>query len=578
MHGIIIEVEGYEKEVLSETSFSNAPEQNAGQRLLERMKLVYSQVFTEYYEPKLLKDSKNESIYPRLSIIIDEEVYDVDFDEDLYRQLGEIYIVEGWTGIEEIEKRINEVCKDDSKELSGGVTDKKWVIDVHPKEANSWKLAKNLFTLTKNILALLIRETLINLEKLSAERIIAKLSVSNVEIAKAWNRYKIQTQTITKKSDNLLKGHDVIERTTVYSIGDAALAKDLFKLLTGAVNEKLTYDELFVNLIDIQGRLSGKKGYHQYEDAEIESLKTKEREIWTLKSASDKLLKSLEDLINRQHPFGLLIYSSLKKDFGLSEMENLFGAAIDNLRKEFETLAEKINPQTSKVSQMIYFKESGDLTQDIFNFQIPSDGLEKYVLETSLQNFADQSFLPMLSEENFDQLFSHEIVEEDSFENIVGFHYSSALINKFGEIKNQQKEAENFWKTISKISAALSLVALIVPQTRPVLAGVESLANLALLAYTINSVTENLRKNDELLSKTLVNQDDFSTDFLAQIGEVISLKKEFADNLTIEIAKEIFNTFGGSKLPGFKQYLFARNYYYDLETLAETEENEGDAK
>jgi hypothetical protein len=578
MHGIIIEIEGYEKEVSDETSFSNAPEQNAGQRLLERMKLVYSQVFTEYYEPKLLKDGKNESIYPRFSVIIDEEVYDVDFDEDLYRQLGEIYIVEGWAGIEEIEKRINEVCKDDSKELAGGVTDKKWAIDVHPKEANSWNLAKNLFTLTKNILALLIRETLINLEKLSAERIIAKLSVSNVEIAKAWNRYKIQTQTVTTKSDSLLKGHDIIEKTIVYSIGDAALAKDLFKLLTSAVNEKITYDELFINLIDTQGILSGKKGYHQYEDAEIEALKKKEREILTLKSASENLLKSLEDLINCQHPFGLLIYGALKKDFEQSDMENLFGAAIDNLRKEFETLAQKINPQTSKVAQMIYFKESGDLTRDIYNFQIPSGGLEKYVLETSLKNFEDHAFLPMLSEENFDQLFSHEIIEEDSFKNIVGFHYLSALTGKLGEIKNQEKEVENFWKTIGKISAALALVALIVPQARPILAGVESLANLALLAYTINSVTENLRKNDELLSKTLVNQDDFSTDFLAQVGEVISLKKEFADNLTIEIAKEIFNTFGGSKLPGFKQYLFARNYYYDLETLAEPEENEGDAK
>jgi hypothetical protein len=577
MHGIIIEIEGYEKEVSSENSFSNAPEQNAGQCLLERMKLVYSQVFTEYYEPKLLKDGKNEPIYPRFSIIIDEEVYDVDFDEDLYRQLGEIYIIEGWAGIEEIEKRINEVCKDDSKELAGGVTDKKWAIDVHPKEATSWDLAKNFFTLTKNILALLIRETLINLEKLSAERIIAKLSVSNVEIAKAWNRYKIQTQTITKKSDSL-QGHDVIEKTIVYSIGDAALAKDLFKLLTSAVNEKITYDELFVNLMDTQGRLSGKKGFHPYEDAEIEALKKKEREILTLKSASENLLKSLEDLINRQHPLGLLIYGSLKKDFEQSGMENLFGAAIDNLRKEFETLAEKINPQTSKVGQMLYFKESGDLTRDIFNFQIPNGGLEKYVLETSLKNFADQAFSPLLSEENFDQLFSHEIIKDDSFENIVGFHYLFALTGKLGELKNQEKEVENFWKTIGKISAALSLVALIVPQARLILAGVESLANLALLAYTINSVTENLRKNDELLSKTLVNQDDFSTDFLAQIGEVISLKKEFADNLTIEIAKEIFNTFGGSKLPGFKQYLFARNYYYDLETLAETEENEGDAR
>ena len=561
MNGIIIEVQDYPK---ADEVSSPQPD------LLENMKQAYVYFFENNYEPKLQKDSKNETISPQLSVIIDEEVYEITFDVDLFQQLCEIYIIEGWQGIVEIEKNVNQVTKNDSQELSGGIKDKKWRIDVFPKETKSWDLAKNFFTLTKKMLALLIRESLIKIEKLSAERIILKLSLTNIEIAKAWDKYKID---YTYPKETIEKGGGSLQRpeTKVYTIDEPSLATDLFNLLTLAVAERDKFDKIVKDLIDTQENLASKKEFRQYESSEIADLEKKEKETINLKIASENLLKTLNKLFETQHPLGLLIYGSLKKDFKQPEMENLFGLTIDNLRKDLESIASKIDPTVSKINQLFPFKKSKDIMRDIFNFQIPNGGLEKFVLETSLKNYKEVSFQPMLAEENLNQLFDKEVISADSFETIVGFHYLSDLILKLGEIQNEEQKVKDFWETIGKVSAALSLAALLIPQARLILGGVETIANLALVAYTVNSVTENLRKNDDLVKTVLINQGEFSTDFLVQVGEVVAVRKEFADNLTIEIAKEIFNVFGGSKLPIFKQYLLARNYYYDFETLVEAD-------
>jgi hypothetical protein len=577
--GVVIEVDDHEK-----TQSENIPGNytQVESDLLYKMKRAYVDFFDNRYEPALPKNSKNEAIFPTVTVKIDEEEEKIIFDYDFFEQLCDVYIINGWEGILSIEKAINEQEKIDTNDLIDYWNGK-------PIKLNAWNFQVLFFNFTKQMLALLIRETLITIERISAERIIAKLSITNIELAKAWNKYKIKPNEKITKSWSL-RGDDIPEKSTFYSLEEKTIASDLFSTLTPVVNEKYDFD-LYVKRIKYlpeairNSKLASQQPnsftsdptFRNQQRINAEEMTKDLAKYSSLKDASEKLLKQLEKLLVAKHPLGLLIYTSLKKGFAQAEMESLFGLTIDNLRKDLESIADKVNPQNSKVEQLIPFHQTDDIFRDIFAFKIPLKGIEKDVIEKSVDNFADLSFFPLLAEENINQLFSNEIIEVDSFENIVGFHYLSALIDKLGEIEKKEKEKQQIFKTFSKFASGLSLAAFVTPVTAPlapIIRGGAALADLAVLAYTINTITDNLKKSNELLKKKLVNQDDFTTESFAQIGEVISLRKEFYDNLTEQLALEIINIFVFGNLPVLKQTLLARSYYYDIETLADVIETQ----
>ncbi len=576
--GVIIEVDDHEK-----TQSENIPENSTEieSDFLYKMKRAYVDFFDNRYEPALPKNSKNEAIFLHFTVKIDGEDEKIIFDYDFFEQLSDVYIITGWEGVLIIEKALNEQQKVDTSELLDYLKGK-------PVKPNAWNFTYLFFNFTKQMLALLIRETLINIERVSAERIIAKLSITNFEIAKAWDKYKIKPNEKITKSDSFLRGDDIPEKSTVYSLEEKSIASDLFSKLTIAVNEKYDFD-LYVKKVSYlspaitQAKLKTQE-YNSFTSDPIfrnqqrinaEEM-TKDLEKYSsLKDASEKNLQILRENLASKHPLALLIYSSLKKDFEQSEMENLFGLTINNLRKDLESIANKVNPQNSKIEQLIPFQPTDDVFRDVLAFKIPPNGIEKDIIEKSIANFVDISFFPLLAEENLNQLFSNEIIEIDSFENVAGFHYLSVLIEKLGEIEKEEKKWEDFWKTFSKIAAGLSIASLVTPETavlHPIFRGGAALADLAVLAYTINTITGNLKKSNDILKKKLANQEDFTTDSFAQIGEILSLRKEFYDNLTEQLAIEILNIFVLGNLPILKQSLLARNYYNDIEILAESNE------
>lgn len=583
MNGISIDVEGYQKS--AETSSDN---QESESPLLQKMKRAYDDFFRENYESKLPKGKNNEVIFPQFTVIVDEEEYEIVFDYDFFEQLCDMYIIEGWEGVVKIESKIGQIIeaikKVDPVKLNWA-KDIKWEKDVSPKDVSSWNLGWAFFNFMLKILALLIRETLANIERFSAIQIIAKLSITNIEAAKAFDKYKIKTEEKVTKSDSLTQGHDVTEKTITYKIGEPALAKELFDLLTAAVNEKYLFDLSVKKLRFLPQAIKEARArsaepnsftsdpsFRNAQRVRAEEMEKELPKYKSLKEASEALLKVVVNLIKTEHPLGLLIYGTLKKGFKKEEMENQFGLIIDNLRKDLESLGTKIDSQVSQVELFLPFKQTDDIRQDISNFTIPDGGIEKFVSENWLAKYQDSEFFPLIAEENINQLFDKEIIQTDSFENVVGFHYLSALIKRIGEIEQDEKKVEDFWKTISKISSALSLAALVTPVTAefaPLLRGGAAIADLAMLAYTINSVTGSLKKTNELVKKALVNQDDFTTEVFAQLGEVISLRKQFYDSINEQIATEIFNIFIGGKLPVFKEFLLARSYYYDFETLTD---------
>jgi len=562
--------------------------------LLHELKRNYTKYFNEEYEPKLPNINNTQPIFPSLDIFIDEQIYETTLDFDFLEHLFDIYIVEGWDGVLAVEYAIALLTKNQSQELSGGVRDKKWPINVLPHNENVWQLAKIFFMFTKNILAIFITETLQNIEKKSAEKILEKLSITNIKTSEPWAKYKIKiskkysSEKVSWDSPNITVEH------TEYSIGDEDLARDLFQLLTKVVEENYNFNnyakksQAFRQMKMYSRDESNKRGNDFYwrEQYRKDAIDKEEKELRyrSLQEATEKLLTQLRSCILTQHPLGLLIYKFLDKGFEQSYMEHLFGLTLNGLRLDLENVAKEIDPGRLKVEEYVPLTElnaSGIQAFDIFSFNTPVQGVEKYLIDNFLNKYKnpdkkfkklDLSFLPMLSEESLNQLLGDEVIEFDTFEYVVATHYLRTLILWLGEIEQEEEVWDDFWKSISKISAGLSLATLVTPATAefsPLLRGTAAIADLALMAHAVSSVTGSLKKSDDLLNKSLVALDDFTSETYAQLGEMLSMRKDLADGFDEMLAQEFFNLLIGQRMPIIKELLVARNYYYDIETLAD---------
>lgn len=585
--------------------------------LLTQLKQSYIDYFFSEYEPSIPKDGRNESIFPKISLKIETEIYEFSFDLDFFEQLCDVYILEGWKGIATLGDLINyQVGVDNNAEQYGGIDDFQATaagvkllpvgISTSPTSWNSmglsggvapndilrsepklWDHVGQFFKLTQNIIAIYIAETLNNIEKLAAERIISKTSITNIQIANTWAKYKIKFKITTQYgqyvTDKLPPDTKENDDKLNYIISDKELSDDLFKKLTELVNIKHDLD-LYTKKIDYykiekfnakNQSLRYAKVNPPYSVAESQrAIDSAEKEIslTSAKEGFEKLLSQEKILLKSSHPVGILIYGSLKKGFSQERMESLFGQTLNSLRTDLEKIAVGINPRESKVDSLIKFSsysQSNLAIKDIIAFNLPAGGVELFVISTAVASFKDSGYLPFLAESNLVQVIQKNI-NTDSFEYVVGNHYLRTLILKLGEIEDEEKKWEDFWKTISKISSALSLAVLMTPVTAeayPFLEGAAAIADVALLAYTVSTVIGSLEKNNDLMRQELANQDDYSTETLAKFGEIITIQKEFSENLTQEALKEVFNILVGQKLPIFKEYLIARNYYSDLETL-----------
>ncbi len=563
--GISIEVD--EKQRGGDSSTPPSFEKSSESDLLKSMKEAYVEFFESKFESQLPKDSANTPLYPHFKVSIDEQEYDVIFDFEFYGSLCDIYILEGWSGVLAIQEKIKGITKQNPQQLSGGVPDIRWE-GAQPEHMNTWILVEAFFSFTQKMLALLIRETLINIERRVAEQMILYLSLANIEIQKAYGRYGIKPKE--KRSDSLTKGHGGNVEIT-YSI-DEESSKELYALLKPAVDEKNKYHKTLSELNIINTKIINAESisnFSPYPNSTYEPDIEKKKTLSKLKEESENYLKQLKSLITNKHPLALLILESMNEKTTQTEMENLFGTTVNAFREDFEKFGKEIDPMGSQTNALLPFNQTGKTDIDIQSFNVPPKGIEKFVMEEAVENVKNPQFLPLLSEETLIRIIDKEIIPTDSFEYVVSHHYLMALIQKLGEIEKKEKRSEENWKNLAKTSAGLSLASLMTPQSAP-LAPVfrvgQVVADLALLAHTINSVTAYLRKYDENVRKILISQDGFTPEVIIELGEILSLRKEFYENLTEDVMLELLKMFG-QNIPVLKTNLQTYNYLLDIDTL-----------
>jgi hypothetical protein len=550
--GLVITTESFEPD-------SDSEKESREGVISDKLRSAYIRFYQETIEPKLTS-------IPIHIIRFDEDELELVFDLGLFEQLFDVYITEGWSGISVVEKTL----------IAAGNVDAVTLLRFMKGETiplNAWNYTVLFFNFAKNMLALVIREALISMERRTSMFIFNRIMNTYGEIAKQWRKYGIRPFEKKTKSDSLMQGHNVEKIETRYTATEKPMVEDLSALLKTTLKTSQYFMQLLENLAGLKEKITAQESMEQPNyspSSTYEEDVKKRREQLSLKDASEKLLGQLKKIMQSSHPIGLLILRMLDEDFNQSELENLLGATLDTLRKEIQALSKQLNAQTNYTALLIPFNETGDTIKDVLAFKVPKKGLEIALMELAMERFLDPGLMALLNDQTLIQLINDEIIPLDSIEYIVTYQYMMALSNKLEAIAQAQNEKTAIWHKVRATSVGLSVAALVTPPTAaaaPFLRAGVALADIALLYYTSDSVTETLKQKDVLIRNALLSHDSSSFHGLSQLGEVINLRREIFDNMENDIVMELLTIITGMKSGRVTQLLMVRSYYYDLSFL-----------
>jgi hypothetical protein len=535
----------------------------------DRLKRTYFNFYENYYIKDLRFFILPNDVYPKLVVNVNNEESEVVFDKSLYQQLFDMYVIHGWGGILEVKKELKYLVKDDSEGLSGGVILKDWGI-AKPQSQPAWKHAKLFFDFTERILAIMIRESLINIERKSSQSIISSLNSSASFVLDAlqikYNFTRIKEQNSDKYN---------------YTVGNSKEAEDLFMFLSEYISKKRRYELSLLRISFYKKAIESLRNKNTNSGGLGDLIEEKQFNLSNeldQKQALEILVPNLANYIKKNHPFALLIVPSLKVDFERSEMENLFGLTIDLLYANIDGIASAIDNTEIKITTIMPWKENTDTLQSILLFHIPENGLEHYVINYSLQKTEDSNdkgYLSLLSEKNITLLVDREKIQKNSFEYVVSFHYRSILIKQLEIVANDQKRTKQTLQLISRVTAGISVATLITPASPVgrVFGFASFLIDSAILAHSVASIVESLKELDNQMKGKLINQDKLDQNQLAELGEILLLKKEIVENITEQLVIEIISL-GVAQLKILREVVRVKGFYYDIETLVTSSESE----
>jgi hypothetical protein len=549
--------------------------------LASRLQSAYEYRFS-FYE-KQINDAYNllshhpsefaHSRYPSLAVVFDEEEDEVVFDSSLYEVLLETYIFEGWDGILRVEAKLEE-------RLSAAEEDAPSA-GVYGDKRSLWGPVKNFFRFTRNLVAILIHDALIRIERKASVLIFNGLSHSEIQVAIAWeDKFRIALQeTVTYYG----KG-SVTKRA--YKFNNTELSDALYKGLSNVVKQKYELDRSLKRLYEIQWKVEQvaeqryRSNYKPTPYVETEEDLDRQK---TVVQEAEALLKEMRKMLYDINSLGLLLIDGLPVDFTREKMEQTLAAALYEIRERIGDIRRSIDPDSSLVAAAwravnIEGDNVASNANAIEAWKAPDIGLERFISETALKNLtSNQNWFSLAHEDTWHRLVETRQIAKDSFEYVVYTHYVSVLIDSVQNIRAKEEVAEKFLKGFGIVAAALSLGSLATPVTAgayPLLRSASQVADLALLVHSIHSVSSNLARLNDLLSEELVNPDAFGFEHLARIGELAQLRRDAIEQIPQQILIELGVTAIGAKWAAVKKLTLLHGYIFDLETLLDETENE----
>jgi hypothetical protein len=431
--------------------------------------------------------------------------------------------------------------------------------------------ALRFFAFTRDLLAMLVRDALAELEQRAATRIIGHLSLVAARVSEAWKaKYRV---TRTERIERRAAGRGTItEQVVTYSFANKEESKALYTALTQAVEQRVAYEQLLqrnalvrrgVRYIREGAQRSREQGRSSdRSDRKLSSeLDLKEQELQQLEDRSASLYRGMQQLIGLNSPLGLLALEGLTPGFTQARMEDLLGATLWELYASIDVLGAGIDPRRSQAAALLANAGKGRA--------FPADGPEATVVDAAVMGLPrNPAWFALLHGPTLNLLVESEEIPRDSFTFVVFGHYVMALEERLEAERQAAETSKKFWRAFSMAAAAVSLLLLLV--TPPVAAaarGAVLIIDLVALAHAVSSVTQQLARLDELRDQQLLHPDAFSVEGLGHLGELGVFRRELMANISQQLLKELIFIALGAQWGLVKKLLMFRGYLQDIETL-----------
>lgn len=553
----------------------------------EKVQSVYEQVFLQYEDQLRAEGQKLDLLAPETSpagypsikaILVNEEgEQEIVFDFDLYALLLESYILDGWEGgIARLQSALAEKATDDMvKQFDYKPS------GVREDPGRIWVVARLFFEFTRNLVAILIHESLVAIEYKAAQIVESRLTKALERIAEA---------RAGKLMGRLVNGRFELNRRKVAQ----QLYEDMSTLSMWMGFLEKGLQDLQDMRLNFQGR--SREQPHGMEAAEGRSGTTDpDRAAEDIKLAEKVLLhaqngaSAATKVAHETSPFALLALAYLGEKYTMAEMEAAIDQALTKSESKCKELQEAINPDTSRIAAkwprpLFDDPATPDQITKIREWHGPKLGLAAATAaEVLSQMGSDAGWLPLAHEEVLHTLVSEGGIDKESFEYPVYFHYVSAWTEAADKARETTEAVTDIMSNISKGLAATSLLTRVFPQLLPVSGGTKLASysiNALFLAYSVFSHLKDLSALDQAIQLELIGTDALGAESAAKIADLEKTKDSVSDEftkqmLTMLIEITINRRAAAAPSASLSKLVRVRDYMLDLETLAAPTENGG---
>jgi hypothetical protein len=511
------------------------------------------------------------SAFPALSRSSDR-AEEIVIDGDLFGVLLDIYLFEGWPAIAELEKDVAARAQPEGQPdaPSGGVP------------ALPWLAAHRFFVYCRNMLALLVTESLVDLERRAATRMIERLSRTAARVATAVRQeFGISLKVTTVVSQDM---DAPTQQSVTYTFANQPLMKTITRAVGDAVTQRAEFEKLLEHLANIKDLLRNVN--HKIQRNELrrqkprpsdlrdrERLIAAEKKATELRDASAGWFEAMKSIIDMNSPWALLVIDGLKPGFDQEMLEDVLGRSLWQLYENIDDLGTAIDPGKSRIRTLLpglVITDQGRIDPGaVQRLSIPDSGPEAAIASAVLAGVnADPGLIALLHAPTWRLLVHQGEVGVDSFEYVVMHHYLESLSDRMDALAPGEKSP------VELVLAVLAVALLVTPlaELAPALSAASDAANLALMAYQISSVTNHLAQLDRAIAMQILDSDAYAMPALGQLGELMLARAEYTSHLTDELMMEFLFTIAAGQWPLVRKMLIARGFVSDLQTIIASSE------
>jgi hypothetical protein len=475
----------------------------------------------------------------------------ITYDAMLDRRLLEVYVTDGWQGIGKVGAAMERVAR-----------------------APYWDIVRTFFEFTRNMLLVLVRDALTDIERRANADMVGQLKLSENLVNEAWQQLDLQVRYINQRGESehiedqpATPGPGVLS-TPDYTVGNSELSSKLYLAITEAVRERESaearahekrrahIEDVLAEGADQTSRSSAPGGPGLEQDLAAE-------EAWLAEHNAqlEQRYAAVHDLCQ----LAVLVIPLLHPTFSQPEMERTLGAALVQFRGEAKRVTDVLLKRLGWVAEALPGPTQDTPLERLYDSKV---WLERDVVTLALKRASDDpGYLSMLSEATLRRLVETGVVEKDSFEWIVLSHYLTALIVGVEAERQSHALVESLFQILIKVSAMLSLALAFTPAS-PVTRGVQLLLGVGLLVYQGYAMAYQLAQLDRQLALQLIELDRDKATEIARLTELVEIRREMIDELTTTVIKELALIAAAQMWAPFKLLTHLRGYYFDLEILA----------